>query len=131
PRAGPAARAAGGSGPRAHRSARPPRADGRAGPEPGPSRRRRAPRGPRRGARARTPAHVKRVCVFCGSATGADPAYAAAARELGTELARRRLGLVYGGGGGGPVGGLPPAAPARGGGGGGALPPGPAPPGRP
>jgi len=41
---------------------------------------------------------VKRICVFCGSATGGHPAYTAAARELGTELARRRIGLVYGGG---------------------------------
>ncbi|HEX4613540.1 MAG TPA: TIGR00730 family Rossman fold protein [Urbifossiella sp.] len=41
---------------------------------------------------------MKSVCVFCGSATGADPAFAAAARAVGTELARRALGLVYGGG---------------------------------
>jgi uncharacterized protein (TIGR00730 family) len=38
------------------------------------------------------------VCVFCGSAPGSDPAYAAAARAVGAELARRGLGLVYGGG---------------------------------
>lgn len=38
------------------------------------------------------------VCVFCGSATGANPAYAASARELGRELAARKLKLVYGGG---------------------------------
>jgi uncharacterized protein (TIGR00730 family) len=41
---------------------------------------------------------VKRICVFCGSAAGVRPAYADAARELGRELARRGLGLVYGGG---------------------------------
>jgi len=58
---------------------------------------------------------VKRVCVFCGSATGADPAYAAAARELGAELARRQLGLVYGGGGIGLMGVLADAALAGGG----------------
>jgi predicted Rossmann-fold nucleotide-binding protein len=40
----------------------------------------------------------KRVCVFCGSAVGSDPAHAGAARELGAEVARRGLGLVYGGG---------------------------------
>ncbi|MGG5810736.1 TIGR00730 family Rossman fold protein [Falsiroseomonas sp. CW058] len=39
-----------------------------------------------------------RVCVFCGSAPGARPAYAEAARELGREVARRGIGLVYGGG---------------------------------
>jgi len=37
------------------------------------------------------------VCVFCGSSPGANPAFAAAARQLGTALARRGLGLVYGG----------------------------------
>ena len=41
---------------------------------------------------------MKTVCVFCGSASGKSPAYAAAARELGAELVRRGCGLVYGGG---------------------------------
>lgn len=41
---------------------------------------------------------VKRICVFCGSAVGARPAYAEAARALAAELVRRRIGLVYGGG---------------------------------
>jgi uncharacterized protein (TIGR00730 family) len=36
--------------------------------------------------------------VFCGSSPGRNPAYAAAARELGAELARRGIELVYGGG---------------------------------
>jgi uncharacterized protein (TIGR00730 family) len=40
----------------------------------------------------------RRVCVFCGSAAGAKPDYAEAARELGREVARRGIGLVYGGG---------------------------------
>lgn len=40
----------------------------------------------------------RRVCVFCGSAPGVRPAYAEAARELGREVARRGIGLVYGGG---------------------------------
>ena len=43
-------------------------------------------------------AGFRRVCVFCGSTVGTRPAYAAAARELGQEVARRGLGLVYGGG---------------------------------
>jgi uncharacterized protein (TIGR00730 family) len=42
---------------------------------------------------------VKRVCVFCGSSVGLRPAYATAAREMASELIRRRLGVVYGGGG--------------------------------
>ena len=38
------------------------------------------------------------VCVFCGSSPGADPAFAAAAAELGASLARSGTRLVYGGG---------------------------------
>jgi uncharacterized protein (TIGR00730 family) len=38
------------------------------------------------------------LCVYCGSGTGKDPAYLAAARQLGQEIARAGLGLVYGGG---------------------------------
>ena len=44
------------------------------------------------------PRTFKRLCVFCGSSHGANPAYADAARNLGGELARRGIGLVYGGG---------------------------------
>jgi uncharacterized protein (TIGR00730 family) len=39
-----------------------------------------------------------RICVFCASSPGSSPAYAAAARLLGTLLADRGHGLVYGGG---------------------------------
>ena len=39
-----------------------------------------------------------RVCVFCGSATGEDPVFAAAARAFGRLLAARGTTLVYGGG---------------------------------
>jgi uncharacterized protein (TIGR00730 family) len=53
---------------------------------------------------------VKRVCVFCGSSPGGHPDYAAAARTLAAELARRRLGLVYGGGSVGLMGILADAA---------------------
>jgi hypothetical protein len=41
---------------------------------------------------------MKHVCVFCGSQPGSNGAHAETARELGRELARRRLSLVYGGG---------------------------------
>jgi uncharacterized protein (TIGR00730 family) len=41
---------------------------------------------------------IKRVCVYCGSNSGSDPAYTQAARELGAALVRRGWGLVYGGG---------------------------------
>jgi hypothetical protein len=38
------------------------------------------------------------ICVYCGSGLGLNPAYAAAARELGQALAHSGIGLVYGGG---------------------------------
>ena len=38
------------------------------------------------------------VAVFCGSRLGFDPAFAAAARDLGLGLARAGIRLVYGGG---------------------------------
>jgi uncharacterized protein (TIGR00730 family) len=41
---------------------------------------------------------MNRLAVYCGSSPGADPAFAEAARALGVEMARRRIGLVYGGG---------------------------------
>jgi uncharacterized protein (TIGR00730 family) len=41
---------------------------------------------------------VKRVCVYCGSSSGAAPAYGAAAEKLGLLLAKAGIGLVYGGG---------------------------------
>src|SRR5262245_51752444 len=41
---------------------------------------------------------MRRLCVFCGSSPGHREIHADAARALGTALARRGLGLVYGGG---------------------------------
>jgi uncharacterized protein (TIGR00730 family) len=41
---------------------------------------------------------MQRVCVFCGSKTGDRPAFADATRRLGSAIARRGLGLVYGAG---------------------------------
>jgi uncharacterized protein (TIGR00730 family) len=40
---------------------------------------------------------LRRVCVYCGSSLGTQPAYEAAAIALAAELAARGLGLVYGG----------------------------------
>ncbi len=58
---------------------------------------------------------MRRVCVFCGSAPGARPAYAAAAEALGALLAGRGLELVYGGASVGLMGVVADAALARGG----------------
>jgi uncharacterized protein (TIGR00730 family) len=55
------------------------------------------------------------VCVFCGSAAGADPRYERAARSLGALVARRGLALVYGGGQVGLMGAVADAALAAGG----------------
>jgi uncharacterized protein (TIGR00730 family) len=41
---------------------------------------------------------VKRLAVYCGSATPADPVYIDAARQVGRTLAGRGIGVVYGGG---------------------------------
>jgi uncharacterized protein (TIGR00730 family) len=41
---------------------------------------------------------MKRICVFCGSSQGNRPEYGIAAEEMGRELVRRNIGLVYGGG---------------------------------
>jgi uncharacterized protein (TIGR00730 family) len=58
---------------------------------------------------------MKRLCVFCGSAAGRRPVYAAAARALATTLVDRGLGLVYGGGSVGLMGILADAVLAAGG----------------
>ncbi|MEB0140042.1 MULTISPECIES: TIGR00730 family Rossman fold protein [unclassified Undibacterium] len=41
---------------------------------------------------------MKSICVYCGSAAGVSPAYAAAARELAATLVAQDLHLIYGGG---------------------------------
>ena len=41
---------------------------------------------------------IRRICVYCGSGAGRDPAFAAAARKLGQAMAKDGIGLVYGGG---------------------------------
>lgn len=58
---------------------------------------------------------LRSVCVFCGSALGVRPVYAAAARRLGGALARHGIGLVFGGGSVGLMGVLADAAMAQGG----------------
>ena len=58
---------------------------------------------------------MKRLAVYCGSATPADPRYVALAREVGAELARRGIGVVYGGGRLGLMGAVAGGALAQGG----------------
>jgi len=58
---------------------------------------------------------LERVCVYCGANPGRDPAYAGAARAMGTTLAQRGIGLVTGGGRVGLMGVVAEAALAAGG----------------
>ena len=58
---------------------------------------------------------MKRIAVYCGSATPADGRYVALAREVGATLAKRGIGVVYGGGRLGLMGALASGALAAGG----------------
>ena len=58
---------------------------------------------------------MKRLAVYCGSATPRDPLYIETAREVGRTLADRGIGLVYGGGRLGLMGAVADGALAAGG----------------
>lgn len=58
---------------------------------------------------------MRRVCVFCGSSFGSRPEYEATARQLGTLLSERNIGLVYGGAHVGLMGAIADAALSAGG----------------
>ncbi|HYM49515.1 MAG TPA: TIGR00730 family Rossman fold protein [Candidatus Limnocylindrales bacterium] len=58
---------------------------------------------------------MTRLCVFCGSSAGRDPAYLESAREVGATLAERGIGVVYGGSRVGLMGALADAVLERGG----------------
>lgn len=53
---------------------------------------------------------IRRVCVFCGASNGRRPEYPQAAAQLGRELARRNITVVYGGGRAGLMGTVADAA---------------------
>lgn len=58
---------------------------------------------------------MKRIAVYCGSATPADPVYIETARLVGRTLAQKGIGVVYGGGRLGLMGALADSALAAGG----------------
>jgi uncharacterized protein (TIGR00730 family) len=58
---------------------------------------------------------IDRVCVFCGSSSGARAEYRIAAEEVGRFLAQRGIAIVYGGGKVGLMGAVADAALAAGG----------------
>jgi hypothetical protein len=41
---------------------------------------------------------IESICVYCGSSSGVDTSFEAAARQLGKSMAERGIRLVYGGG---------------------------------
>lgn len=58
---------------------------------------------------------LKRLALYCGSATPADPRYIELARDVGRALAERGIGVVYGGGRLGLMGAVADAALSAGG----------------
>lgn len=62
-----------------------------------------------------TTSTVKSVCVFCGASVGNDPAYRAAANELGERMAASGTRLVFGAGHIGMMGTVADAVLTRGG----------------
>ncbi len=59
---------------------------------------------------------ISKICVYCGSGPGNDPAFIEAATAFGTLLAKAGIGLVYGGGGDGMMGAVAHAVLGGGGG---------------
>ncbi|MGO9485669.1 MAG: TIGR00730 family Rossman fold protein [Rhodomicrobium sp.] len=57
----------------------------------------------------------RRLCVYCGSGSGLDPRFKAAAAKLGRDMAEAGIDLVYGGGGNGLMGTVASAVRDRGG----------------
>ena len=60
-------------------------------------------------------ASIGKICVYCGSGPGTDPAFIAAATALGPAMAKAGIGLVYGGGDMGMMGAVADAVKRHGG----------------
>ncbi len=58
---------------------------------------------------------IAKICVYCGSGPGTDPAYVEAATALGRTMAKAGIGLVYGGGDSGMMGAVADAVRTHGG----------------
>lgn len=58
---------------------------------------------------------IRSICVFCGASVGNDPAYAAAAADLGTRMGQNNIRLVFGAGHVGMMGTVADAVLAAGG----------------
>lgn len=60
-------------------------------------------------------ATIGKICVYCGSGPGTDPAFVEAATTLGAAMAKAGIGLVYGGGDMGMMGAVAEAVRRNGG----------------
>jgi uncharacterized protein (TIGR00730 family) len=58
---------------------------------------------------------ITKICVYCGSGAGTDPAFVEAATAFGTAMAKAGIGLVYGGGDMGMMGAVADAVRRNGG----------------
>jgi hypothetical protein len=58
---------------------------------------------------------IRKICVYCGSGPGTDPAFVVAAKAFGEILAKNGIGLIYGGGTVGIMGEIADAVEANGG----------------
>jgi len=58
---------------------------------------------------------IAKICVYCGSGAGTDPAFVEAAIAFGTAMAKAGIGLVYGGGDMGMMGAVADAVRRNGG----------------
>jgi len=56
--------------------------------------------------RSEKPSKIRKICVYCGSGPGIDPAFVESARAFGTLLAKNAIGLVFGGGSVGMMGAI-------------------------
>lgn len=63
----------------------------------------------------KSPKKIRKICVYCGSGPGTDPAYVEAARAFGEILAKNKIGLIYGGGSVGIMGAVSDAVRKNGG----------------
>jgi uncharacterized protein (TIGR00730 family) len=52
------------------------------------------------------PSKIRKICVYCGSGPGIDPAFVESARAFGALLAKDGIGLVFGGGSVGMMGSI-------------------------
>ena len=53
---------------------------------------------------------IRKICVYCGSGPGTDPAFIESARAFGAILAKNGVGLVFGGGSVGMMGAIAKSA---------------------